>query len=100
MNKQLHILALEVVERLRQKEATPIIYDLLDKITENAEEWPIHKTFMRIGYVQGLMVAGGVDVAEIRQMVADSYSVHHAYCDLLDHNDPTSPFYLEIGGEG
>jgi len=77
------------------------LLSICDRLANKADEWPNEKLFMRIGYVQGVMVAHKIcSLGEIRKAIQEAKADHKDYIDLLDHNDPDSPFYFEIGGEG
>lgn len=114
-----HVFGLEIIHRLVEmieewasefgldsleveSEISPrTLLEMCDRIARKADEWPDEKLFMRIGYVQGVMVSLNIcGIKKIREIVHEAHLGRQDYIDLLDHNDPDSPFNLELGGSG
>ena len=81
------------------------LLDLLQKVEKLGHEAECCATKLHrlLGYIHGVMVALNICGAErIRHMVQDAKK-HYAEeedVDLIAHHDKTSPFFLDIGGEG
>jgi len=112
-----HVFGLEIIHRLVEvieewaskfgldslkvdSEVSPqTLLEMCDRITRKADEWPDEKLFLRIGYVQGVMVALNIcGMDKIKNIAQDARNGRKDYVDLLDHNDPESPFQIELGG--
>jgi len=88
-------------EEANENDAVQNLLNVCNRIITKAEEWPDEKLFMRLGFIQGVMVSHGVcSLDMIRRVVNFIRERHLDYVDLLDHNDPESPFNFELGGEG
>ena len=117
---QKHLLAWEIahalsVELKSLKEEKKNLFDNSDpntqlenliwmcKQVQTQEDWPSSKRHRWLGYVQGVLIALGISTVEDEKKLvakAKEYFIEYKDTDLKDHNDPDSPFQIDIGGEG
>jgi hypothetical protein len=80
-------------------EPTHLIW-MCNQIVLHTDDWPATKQHRWLGFVQAAMIANHMlDLASAKKMF-DRTVVDEIDGDLVDHLDPSSPFRLEIGGEG
>jgi len=72
------------------------------QVVAHRNDWRATKVHRWIGFVQAALIAGGMlDLHEAKAMF-DQAKIAYGVPDddLLDHLDPSSPFRLELGGQG
>ena len=73
------------------------LLNICEAIETKAPSWAVPKLFLRLGFVQGVLVALKiVSLEDIKRIIRDA----HDHLDLLDHHDPASTFYFDLGGGG
>ena len=101
----------EVIEKSNQRDSSlPVslqrrhILRMCDRIERQAEAWPETRLHRWIGFVQCAMMANGMlelsDAKVMFEAVKNRFAKTSEDPDLLDHLDPSSPFELELGGQG
>jgi hypothetical protein len=76
---------------------------MCDKIQAKVDDWPATRLHRWIGFIQcGMISMGLTDLDGARRIISEAKTIfaEDEDQDLKDHQDPTNPFFLDIGGEG